>query len=344
MVEKVENPAESDEQHTEESSKYWDEAVSVRVDGKEAPEEEPTEEKASVEERQEEESEQEEPTEEVESQEESEESEESTEEGEEEKEADPWESVPESLKEQFEEERKLREKYEHQARSNAGRLGALQKKLDELSRKLEEQQAQTAKDEKKESPDPGDSIFDFPEWKQFEDEFGDVAKPQKAAMRRLYEVMHSRLADTDKVSQEIRQRHDQQYMVEQAAKLEAERPGWRQYIDDNRPDFDDYVSSNTVAQELLKPNEENLTDAAKAKALVDLFRLHMDSKNPKPASSEAKPEPKPRPLTPKRKAQLKSAGTPPPRSHPAPGRRSDDLPARDSYEEAERFFLEQPAR
>jgi hypothetical protein len=342
MVEKVENPAESDEQHTEESSKYWDEAVSVRVDGKEAPEEEQTEEKPAVEERQEEESEIAEKTEEVESQ---EESEESPEEGEEEGEADPWEGVPESLKEQFEEERKLREKYEHQARSNAGRLGAFQKKIDELSRKLEEVTASESKDagKKKDSPDEGDSIFDFPEWKQFEDEFGDVAKPQKAAMRRLYEVMHSRLDNTDKVSQEIRQRHDQQYMVEQAAKLEAERPGWRQYIDDNRPDFDDYVSSNTVAQELLKPNEENLTDAAKAKALVDLFRLHMDSKNPK-ASVEAKPEPKPRPLTPKRKAQLKSAGTPPPRSHPAPGRRSDDLPDPDAYEDAFRYFMEQPAR
>lgn len=344
MVEKVENPSETDDQHIEEASKYWDEAVRVRVGGEEAPPEEKKDEEEVEKEEIKAEEDADTTQDETEPQESGDDAEETEAEEVDEEEVDPWEGVPVSLKERFEEEKALREKYEHSAKSNAGRIGALQKEINALSRKLEESQAPTAKDEKKEPPvDPGDSLFADDKWKKFKDEFGEVADPIEATIRSLYKSVHSRLSDTDKVSQEIRQKHDQQYMVEQAAKLEAERPGWRQYIDDNRPDFDDYVASDPVAQELLKPNVENLTDAGKARALVDLFRLHMDQKNPA-ASSEAKTEPKPRPLTPKRKAQLKSAGTPPPRSHPAPGRRSDDLPDPDSYEDAERFFLEQPAR
>lgn len=342
-------------ENQEDYSSYWNEAVSVRVDGKAPPEEKKAapEEKNEVEapvkngEDKSEDMEGEEIKEEDESAEDLDEDgdqeEESKDESGDEDEPDPWEGVPANIREEFEKERTAREKFEHEARSNRGRLGALQREINELSRKLEQLTANPRKNEKEEPPqDIGDSIFDFPEWKQFEDDFGDVAKPQKAAMRRLYETLHSRLEDTDKVSKELKKNHDQQHLLDQAAKLEKERPGWRDFIEENREDFDAFVASDDAAKDLLEPNKEHLTNASKARALIDLFKGYLSETKPekvesKPKQTDVKQQ-APRPMPPKRKQQLKSAATVAPRSHPAPGRRSDDLPDPDAYEDAWNFF------
>lgn len=325
----TENQVQTEEEQDAESSKYWNEAVNARTgeDGEPSEPVEPVQEQAS--EVQEVDGEPEEPE---------AESEDTGEESEGTEEDDPWAQVPEDQRREFEEYKTKAEKYEHETRSNRGRLAALQRKYDELSRKLEEQSTQKSDD--KPPVDSGDSIFDFPEWKQFEDDFGDVAKPQKAAMRRLYEVMHSRLQDTDKVSQELRASEDERKYQQEANKLENEWPNWSDFVEGNREEFDSFVEQNEVAKDLMAPNTATITNASKAKALLVLFNDHLTAKNgesTKPAE-KAKPNSQPRELSPKRKRQLESAATIAPRSHPAPGRRSDDLPEPDDYETSFRYF------
>lgn len=251
---------------------------------------------------------------------------------------DPWAGVPDVLREEYTELKAKADKLEHANRSANGRLGALQKKVDELSRKAEAQA--TAVDEKAESPvDPGDSIFKTPAWSKFREDFGEVATPIEDAIRLSYKDLHSRLQDTAKVSQDLQTHRNEQYMLEQANSLEESHPGWRNYIEENRETFDQFVEVNTAARKLFEPNKTHLTSAEDGAALIDLFRLHLDKMNPKPASTEAKPTTtQPRPLNPKRQKQLESAATVAPRSHPAPGRRSDDLPDPDEFDAAYKYF------
>lgn len=319
----------------EESSKFWDEAVSVRVNGKDAPVESEPEQSSRPDE------EESKPSPEIEPQEGDSEEENIDEVEDTEAEddgPDPWDGVPDELRQEFEETKKRAERFEHSARSNSGRLGALQKKIDELTRKLED--VNPPAQEKKEEPpvDPGDSIFDFPEWKAFEEDFGDVAKPQKAAMRRLFETLYSRLSDTEKVSKTLQEARNTERWAEQARILEGNHPGWRQLVQDHFDEFNDFVNASPHRQKLLEPNADIITDAAAGSDLFDLFKRHLNGKNGKVDEKEPKSKPKPRPLTQKRQKQLESAATVAPRSAPGPGRRSDDLPGPDEFDASFRYF------
>ena len=346
MVDKTPAAEQTDEEAVEEATKYWNEAVSVRQDGGDAPAEdvehvaeEPAEAPDETETPKEEPEAPESPDDDT------EESDDTGEDADTE-EPDEWASVPEHLRKEHDEFKTKAEKYEHEARSNRGRLGALQREINELSRKLEETQA---KDKKAESPvDPGDTIFDFPEWKQFEDDFGDVAKPQKAAMRRLFETLHSRLQDTDRVSQELQNARQNEVYEQQANVLEQLRPGWLPYVQEHFNDMQEFAQSDPALKTMWDANFEAITNAKQADRFFKLYDLERGViSETNPASAEAKPKPEPRQqaqLSSKRQQQLKSAASIAPRSHPAPGRRSDDLPDPDEYDASFRYFEELATR
>lgn len=338
MAEKEKEDLEEKTEATdEEMSRYWDEAVAARGESgsdekpdvsvseskDEAPVSEPVPEPEITPEV--------EPQETEESEEDSE-KEEKTEEEPEDEPDDPWSGVPEKLKYEFEELKKQKDKYEHSARSNSGRLGAMQKRIDELSRKLEEKSS--GQDGKAESPvDPGDTLFDAPEWAKFKEDFGEVALPIEAAIRRSYQDLHSRLNETQKVSQTLQERQQEEYFLKQAQSLEEIRPNWLDYAKENFIEMEEFANSDPDMKAIWDANYERITNAKQMNRFLTLFDIEVKKSNghdTKPASAdEAKPNNEPRPLTPKRKQQLKSAATPAPRSHPSPGSRSDGLPDSD---------------
>lgn len=329
---------EATEATDEQMSQYWDEAVAARGE-------------SGSDERQDisvSESKDEEPvtSPEVEPQEDTEEAEEDSEKEEvageepEDEPDDPWVGVPDKLKYEFEELKKQKEKYEHSARSNSGRLGAMQKKIDDLSRKLEEQSS--AKDGKAESPaaDTGDTLFDAPEWAKFKEDFGEVALPIEAAIRRSYQDLHSRLSETQKVSKTLQERQQEEYYAQQAQALNQVRPDWLEYAKENFSEMEEFANSDPDMRAIWDANYERITNAKQMNRFLTLFDIEVkkpNGKDTKPASRnasseaahEAKPNNEPRPMTPKRKQQLKSAASPAPRSHPSPGSRQDGLPDSD---------------
>lgn len=290
-----------------------------------------------------------------------------------EKEADPWDSVPEELRNAYEETVEKAKKYEHEARSNRGRLASIEKKYRELSHKLESEKT-PAKDEKKEpAVDPVDSIFDFPTWQKFRADFGtDVSEPQEAALRRFYEVigsryetMDSRLQAIEAQAKSLQQSRSEDVFSKEYNKFhqdfqqlidgyednpETGEPAYLLYARDNYADLEAFVETDEDYQRWWNENLNTLTKPKDLMKLITAFEASRGNMKkagksaPKPngangAEQPKQPQPEPRSLTPKRKQQLKSAGTIPPRSAPDPGRRSNsDLPDPENFSDAFRFF------
>lgn len=272
----------------------------------------------------------------------------------EEPEDDPWKGIPEHLRTEFEALQEKNKDLEHRNRSNSGRLGALQKKIDELSRKLEAREASPAKDEKTAATeDPVAAVFDrVPKWKKFEEDFGsEVAEPIKDAMRLFFEDLHSRIKDTESQARSLKNDADAQRKVAEGQKLETmyrewsgdeseagEQPAWLQYVSDNYSDIEAFAQSSKVMKAIWDANTEYVDSAQDVLSLLAAFEAQRSRKAKKDEAAPkavkpngAPPKPEPRELTPKQKAQLKSAASPAPRSAPGPGRRSDDLPDPDEY-------------
>jgi hypothetical protein len=275
--------------------------------------------------------------------------------------ADPYEGVPAALKAEIESlkvQAEKAEKYEHEARSHRGRVAHLQKKVDELSQKLASQESGPANDKETEAADPVASIFDTPDWKKFEEDFGaDVAGPQKAAMRRLFEAMHSRIQQIENQARSLQDNANLTHQQREAVKLEGmyrewaedssepgSDPAWLQYVAQNYDDFFEFSQSSKHRQAIWERNKDNVVDADEVFDLITAFEANRSRKSrksesvsaskedkPKPNGSGDKPKPQPRELTPKQKVQLKSAATIAPRSAPGSVGRSDDLPDPDTF-------------
>lgn len=263
--------------------------------------------------------------------------EEGTEDEKEDEPADPWQSVPEELRKEHETLLEKFKKYEHENRSNRARVAALQRKVDELSSK---EKANPKDAEPPSKPDFDlDALFDE-DWKRFEEDFSDVAKPIKAAISRSVSELRQEIEKAKKLSESLSDSMQQQQKHSELQKLNQEAPDWFSVIQENAEEFQFFLDdpeSKSPVRKLRKviadTNREEIKDADDVVWLVNEFKTHLASKNPAPTDERRKPESKQAPLPPKRKDQLKSAASVPPRSHPAPGRRSDDLPDPDDPKE-----------
>lgn len=251
--------------------------------------------------------------------------------------ADPWQAVPEELRKEHETLLEKFKKYEHENRSNRARVAALQRKVDDLSSK---EKANPKDAEPPSKPDFDlDALFDE-DWKRFEEDFSDVAKPIKAAISRSVSELRQEIEKAKKLSESLSDSMQQQQKHSELQRLNQEAPDWFSVIQENAEEFqfflDDPESKSPVRKlrkAIADTNKEEIKDADDVVWLVNEFKTHLASKNPAPTDERRKPESKQAPLPPKRKDQLKSAASVPPRSHPAPGRRSDDLPDPDDPKE-----------
>lgn len=267
--------------------------------------------------------------------------EEGTEDEKEDEPADPWQSVPEELRKEHETLLEKFKKYEHENRSNRARVAALQRKVDDLSSK---EKANPKDAEPPSKPDFDlDALFDE-DWKRFEEDFSDVAKPIKAAISRSVSELRQEIEKAKKLSESLSDSMQQQQKHSELQRLNQEAPDWFSVIQENAEEFQFFLDdpdSKSPVRKLRKAiadtNNTEIKDADDVVWLVNEFKTHLASKNPAPSSQNSeerrKPESKSAPLPPKRKDQLKSAASVPPRSHPAPGRRSDDLPDPDDPKE-----------
>lgn len=133
--------------------------------------------------------------------------------------ADPdealWKDVPEAtrstLKARLETERVAREHAEHQARTDAGRVAAFQRKVTGLETQLSK--AAVAQ------PDALAAVLDPAQWTKFETEFPDIAAPIKAALGGVIKL--NQKATTDAVTPVAQQVSNNYKAAQIAAVTEA---------------------------------------------------------------------------------------------------------------------------
>lgn len=246
---------------------------------------------------------------------------------------DPWQAVPEDLRTEHDALVEKLKKYEHENRSNRARIPALQRKVDQLAAALAAAQ---------EGQKPKEPQFDIDalfgdDWKQFETDYADVAKPIKAAISRSVSELRQEVEQARKLSETLSQSLQAQTAVSKTERLGQLVPDWIPLIRDNQEDFrafvdgtGDYSPVHKLRKEIEDSNRDEITDPDAVAWLLKEFKTHLAASKPAPSEGRRKPSPTPpAPLSPKRQAQLSSASSVPPRSHSSQGRRSTDLPETD---------------
>lgn len=190
------------------------------------------------------------------------------------------------------------EKLQQAERSNRGRLSALQRQINELTRKPA---APPAADKGQ-----GDDKATLPEeWKGFQEEYPEVAAPVAKAISALQEQLTRANKELSAIGIERRQTA----LAEQAQLLAQAHPDWEQI--GATPEFVDWVHTQPRhIQEAAYRNADSIVDAAEAADLIGRFKAERGSGSQRtaPATTGQGNSPNNR-LSGKRQHQLDSAAS-----------------------------------
>jgi hypothetical protein len=207
--------------------------------------------------------------------------------------SDIWSSAPPELKAAFEEERRARTNLEHAIRSDRGRLSAMQKKLDELSRS---------------SPNPahqpvrGETAADRSERLQkLAEEYPEVAQPLLDEMDALRNTVTS--------LQSVEEERLQRFLAEQEQALATEHADWQPVLANNGATFAAWLEDQPKAvRDAAQANANRIVDARAAADVVSRFKqfIGIAGQQQQPAAA-GNPQPS---LSDKRQRQLAASATP----------------------------------
>lgn len=207
--------------------------------------------------------------------------------------SDIWSSAPPELKAAFEEERRARTNLEHAIRSDRGRLSAMQKKLDELSRSSPNSAHQPVK---------GESANDRTERLQkLAEEYPEVAQPLLDEMDALRNTVTS--------LQSVEQEREQRFVAEQEQVLATEHADWQQVLSTNGATFAAWLDDQPKAvRDAAQANANRIVDARAAADVVGRFKQFIGiTGQQQQAAQPATPQPS---LSDKRQRQLAASATP----------------------------------
>lgn len=236
---------------------------------------------------------------------------------------DIWATAPEPLRAAFEATRTERDQAQTNYRRVSGTVSGLQRKIDKLNRDLDEAKKGTSGKPASEAPstasedaatgDRPSGIADSEELKKAEEEFPEVVKPLKSALRAL----ETELASARKELGGVSAKHRDDNLAKQA-----------QTVFSDHPDYGDihgsdefrawYETAPPYVRAAVERNAQHVVDGAEVSHVVKLFKTETGWKPP--SKPGAAPSPKtgaepparpagstPPPDDPKRKDQLESA-------------------------------------
>jgi hypothetical protein len=194
------------------------------------------------------------------------------------------------------------EKLEQSDRSNRGRLGAMQRQINALTKQAAADDAAA----KQGQPPTDNSYLNSDEYKEFADEYPEVAGP----MSKILEGYEQRLKSVDE-----RLSADQRESVveEQTEVLTQYHPNWQSVLAANGNEFAEWVNTQPRhIQEAAYRNAEEIVDAEEAADVVSRFEAFRsdngvgdssaDGSAPKNGADSANPR-----LTDRRRRQLETA-------------------------------------
>lgn len=218
---------------------------------------------------------------------------------------DPLAGAPETVRKYVEELQRKAAEAEHAAKSQIGRVSALQKKVNELSSAKTETANQAA-------PQPGDEG-----WDKFKDDFPEIAG-----------AIEKRIADLDakvgQATQPIQEMQRNAYVQSQYAALQAAHPDWQDVAGSN--EFRSWLSVQPPTIQALITSD----DAADAAYLIGSYKALAPKKVPGEATA----------IKEQRKAQLQQATGVQSKATASPGVGG----APDDFDGAFAFFAKQAER
>lgn len=164
---------------------------------------------------------------------------------------DPLAGLPENIRKLFEEQERARREAEHAAKSQIGRVSALQKKVNDLESMTKQQPSPAAQGE---TPLPGDD-----DWAAFQNDYPQIA----SAIEKRLAALDSKVGEA---TQPIQQMQHERFIASQYAALEAAHPDWQAVAASDS--FRSWLSSQPPRIQSLITSE----DAADAAYLLTTYK------------------------------------------------------------------------
>lgn len=180
--------------------------------------------------------------------------------------SDPWESAPEELRNTYRQLEQERDTLRHRVQSDSGRVGGLQKKINELSAQLQHRPPEPSKAEVKEA------LATPEKWAEFSTEYPDIAEGIESRLQQSngeLEAIKKKLSIVDQLSQDMAPMREQSQQLAkqgQFAALDAAHPDWKTVA--ASPAFEAWKTQQHPAVQSLY-DSDNADDAS---YLLSLFK------------------------------------------------------------------------
>jgi hypothetical protein len=173
-------------------------------------------------------------------------------------EADIWAEADDGLKSEYDKLKENNDKLSHQAKSNAGRIGALQRKLNEF------QATSPAGGVQPSATEVAEAMKTPEAWASFNEEYPDI---HDAIESRLEMERSQNQEAMDRALQPLREAEEERHVTGQYAALEAAHTDWKNVV--NSESFVDWLQQQPTAIQQLS----NSNDAFEASKLLDYYKM-----------------------------------------------------------------------
>ena len=188
---------------------------------------------------------------------------------------------PEDLTERLKALEAENEKLRHAEASQRGRLGAYQRQINELQRKMQEAEksASGSDDSDAEKRQAAADAAGVEDWEALKSEFPEVAKAldarlrseaqQREADRQRQAQLEQQIAELQSAVEPMQQQAEAQQLAREEEALTQRHPDWREVV--ATPEFAEWLERQPERLRVLVQS----TDAAEAAALVDLYKSQL---------------------------------------------------------------------
>ena len=162
-----------------------------------------------------------------------------------------------------------RDYYKHGFDANRGRVSAYQKKINELEAQAkapENNGDPKGKSESDPADNPDGSGMTDDQWKEFADEYPELASALDTKLAKLDQAMNARMGEIEHQVTPLKEKAHEDYVSNQIAALETKHPDWQKVTSSD--EFSKWITEQPEAVR----NLSNSMDAQDASFLIESFK------------------------------------------------------------------------
>lgn len=214
---------------------------------------------------------------------------------------------------------------EHRRRSDAGRIRALQRKVEELRKQIESGTPKQSEEAVAEALDIIESSEDDPEWQRLREEYPELAGPLEKRVAALSRHLAEIKKKNDELTGLLKTMQVERAAVENIERLEKLVPGWQKAIDADPDAFLEWVNGQPrYVQETVARNLEVIVDP---ESTADILKRYLEHRNGASAPRKSSVQPNDAVRTARAKGSVAPKGS----AMPAASGPPDDVEAAFDY-------------